>query len=62
MQLSGVEAGLAEGRRLLQAAREFGVPVIHIQHDAGEGSSYDIRTEIGAIADVVAQSRVSQSS
>jgi nicotinamidase-related amidase len=30
------------------------VPVIHIQHDAGPGSPYDIRAEIGAIADKVA--------
>lgn len=54
MKLEGVEEALAEGRRLLEAAREFGVPVIHIQHDAGAGSPYDIRAEIGAIADVVA--------
>jgi len=54
MKLEGVEEALAEGRRLLEAARACGVPVIHIQHDAGEGSPYDIRTDIGAIADVVA--------
>jgi hypothetical protein len=30
------------------------VPVIHIQHDAGPGTPYDIRAEIGAIADKVA--------
>ncbi len=31
-----------------------GAPVIHIQHDAGPGSPYDVRAPIGAIADVVA--------
>ena len=31
-----------------------GVPVIHIQHDAGPGSPYDVRTDIGAIVERVA--------
>ena len=54
MALSGVEAALAEGQRLLEHARRLGVPVIHIQHDAGPGSPYDIRAEIGRIAGIVA--------
>ncbi len=51
MQLSGVEAALDEASRLLAPARQLRAPVIHIQHDSGPGSPYDIRAEIGAIAD-----------
>lgn len=54
MQLEGVEAAIREAQRLLAAARERKVPVIHIQHDAGPGSPYDVRTEIGAISAEVA--------
>lgn len=54
MALSGVEAALDEAARLLAAARQLGIPVFHIQHDAGPGSPYDIRQPIGAIADKVA--------
>ena len=53
MQLEGVEPALDEARRLLERVRALGVPVIHIQHDAGPGSPYDIRAEIGRIADKV---------
>lgn len=54
MQLSGVEAALDQCARLLQRARALGIPVVHIQHDAGPGTPYDVRSEIGAIADKVA--------
>lgn len=54
MQLSGVEAALLEARRLLDRARELGRPVIHIQHDAGPGTPYDVNAAIGRIADIVA--------
>jgi nicotinamidase-related amidase len=54
MQLEGVEEALSQARRLLERARALGVPVIHIAHDAGPGSPYDLRAEIGQIADVVA--------
>ena len=54
MALSGVEAALDEAARLLAVARKLGIPVFHIQHDAGPGSPYDIRQPIGAIADKVA--------
>lgn len=53
MALPGVEAALAEARRLLERARRLGIPVFHIQHDAGPGSPYDIRAECGAIAETV---------
>ena len=54
MQLSGVEPALDACASLLARARALKVPVIHIQHDAGPCSPYDIRAEIGAIADKVA--------
>ena len=54
MQLEGVEPALEQARVLLEMARDLKVPVIHIQHDAGVGSPYDITAEIGAISDVVA--------
>ena len=38
MQLEGVEAALAEAARLLARARGAGIPILHIMHDAGEGS------------------------
>jgi nicotinamidase-related amidase len=53
MQLDGVEPALDEARRLLERARSLGIPVLHIQHDAGPGSPYDVRAEIGQIADKV---------
>ena len=54
MELSGVEAALDEAASILSRARRLGIPVIHIQHDAGPGTPYDIRAEIGAIANKVA--------
>ncbi|MET0153585.1 MAG: cysteine hydrolase family protein [Candidatus Binatia bacterium] len=53
MQLEGVEAALDEARHVLERARALGIPIIHIQHDSGPGSPYDIRAEIGHIADKV---------
>jgi nicotinamidase-related amidase len=54
MQLTGVEEAIKEVQKLLKLARDLKVPVIHIQHDAGEGTPYDIRAKIGAISDEVA--------
>jgi nicotinamidase-related amidase len=54
MQLEGVESALAECSRLLARARAAGTPVIHVQHDAGTGSPYDVNAPIGQIADPVA--------
>jgi nicotinamidase-related amidase len=54
MQLTGVEVAILEARRLLAKARALKIPVIHIQHDAGAGSPYDVSAEIGAICDEVA--------
>jgi nicotinamidase-related amidase len=54
MQLDGVEDALAEAARLLVRARGAGIPIFHIMHDAGEGSPYDVRAEIGQISELVA--------
>jgi len=54
MALEGVEPAIDEAAALLDRARTAGIPVIHVQHDAGEGSPYDVRAEIGAIVDRVA--------
>lgn len=54
MQLEGVEPALVECQALLKRYREAGRPVIHIQHDAGPGTPYDVTGRSGAIADVVA--------
>lgn len=50
MQLEGVEPALKQAGQLLQLARDNAIPVFHIQHDGGEGSPYDLKTELGAIA------------
>jgi nicotinamidase-related amidase len=54
LELAGVQAALDQAEELLDRARSAGIPIIHIQHDAGPGSPYDVREEIGAIVDRVA--------
>ncbi|MFC3493105.1 isochorismatase family protein [Glycomyces rhizosphaerae] len=54
MELTGWEAALDNAAALLSAARAAGTTVIHVQHDGGEGSLYDIRAEIGAVHPKVA--------
>ncbi|MDO9394008.1 cysteine hydrolase family protein [Methylotenera sp.] len=54
MQLTNVEPAIIEAQKLLKIARELKIPVIHIQHDAGVGTPYDVSAEIGAIAHEVA--------
>ncbi|MGW3938753.1 cysteine hydrolase family protein [Streptomyces phaeochromogenes] len=54
MRLEGVEEALAEATRLLARARAAGIPVVHVMHDAGEGSPYDITAPIGRISEEVA--------
>ncbi|OKH63988.1 isochorismatase, partial [Mycobacterium sp. SWH-M5] len=53
MELEGVQAALDATAELLDRARSAGIPIIHIQHDAGPGSPYDVREKIGAIVDSV---------
>ena len=54
MQLEGVEPALQVCAELLERARVAGSPIIHIRHDAGVGSPYDVRAEVGQIASIVA--------
>ncbi len=54
LALDGVEGALEEAEALLGSARRAGTPVVHIQHDAGPGSPYDVTAEIGRIVDRVA--------
>jgi nicotinamidase-related amidase len=54
MQLSHVEPAILAAQRLLQMARDLHIPIIHIQHDAGVGTPYDVTAEIGQISDEVA--------
>jgi nicotinamidase-related amidase len=54
MELEGVQAALDEAAALLERARAAGIPIIHIQHDDGPGSLYDVAGESGAIVGRVA--------
>lgn len=54
MQLDGVQPALDSAQELLDRARSAGIPIVHVMHDAGEGSPYDVRAEIGQIVDRVA--------
>lgn len=54
MKLEGAEEAVAAGARLLERARDLGSTVIHVQHNAGKGSPYDINEEIGRISTEVA--------
>lgn len=51
LELDGVQKALDAVAELLDRARSSGIPVVHIQHDAGPGSPYDVRSDIGAIVD-----------
>lgn len=54
MKLDGIEEALNECRLLLDRFRKAGRPVFHIQHDAGPGTPYDVKTHIGQIVDLLA--------
>ena len=45
MEPEGVQEALDEVAALLDRARSAGIPIIHIQHDDGPGSLYDIEGE-----------------
>ncbi|MFE6994530.1 cysteine hydrolase family protein [Microbacterium sp. NPDC057659] len=49
MELEGWPEALDAAAGLLERARREGAKVIHVQHDGGEGSPYDIRADIGRI-------------
>ena len=54
MELDGVQAALEETATLLGRARSAGIPIIHIQHNGGPGTPYDVTAEVGAIVEAVA--------
>jgi nicotinamidase-related amidase len=54
MALENVEPAIEEAAKLLERARSAGATIVHVQHDAGTGSPYDVNDEIGAIVDAVA--------
>ncbi|MEV0363481.1 isochorismatase family protein [Nocardia fusca] len=54
MELDGWEPALDAAAGLLAQARAAGAPVIHIVHNGGAGSAYDIDDEIGRIHPAVA--------
>ncbi|MFE2978873.1 cysteine hydrolase family protein [Streptomyces sp. NPDC059258] len=54
MELDGWQASLDASAQLLERAREAGTKVVHVINDGGEGTPYDIRTEIGQIHPAVA--------
>lgn len=49
MELEGWSDALEAAASLLAAARKAGAPVIHVVHDGGAGSPYDLEAEIGQI-------------
>ena len=54
LELEGVQPALEQAAELLDRARSARIPVVHIMHDAGEGSLYDVREQIGQIVGRVA--------
>lgn len=54
MALDGVEAALEEAATLLDRARTTGIPIVHVRHDDGPGSLYDVAGHSGAIVAAVA--------
>lgn len=54
MKLDGIEPALDEAATLLGRARVAGIPIVHIRHDSGPGSPFDLTAENGQIADKVA--------
>jgi len=54
LELEGVQPALDQAAELLDRARSARIPIVHIMHDDGEGSLYDVRDRIGQIVDRVA--------
>ncbi|KOV60631.1 isochorismatase [Streptomyces sp. MMG1121] len=49
MELEGWPTALDRASELLEDARAAGAKVIHVRHDGGEGSPYDLNAEVGQI-------------
>ncbi|MBS1882159.1 MAG: cysteine hydrolase [Actinobacteria bacterium] len=54
LELDGIGASIDHAAELLARARAAGAPVVHVQHDAGEGSLFDVGAESGAIVEALA--------
>ena len=54
MELENVQPALDRAAELLDRARSAGASIIHIMHDDGAGSLYDVHDDIGQIVDRVA--------
>ncbi|MCJ2049024.1 cysteine hydrolase family protein [Methylobacterium sp. J-070] len=54
MRLDGVEPAIREAADLLARARAAGIPILHVRHDAGPGSPYDVTAPVGQISPEVA--------
>jgi nicotinamidase-related amidase len=54
MALENVEPAIEQAAQLLERARAAGSTIVHVQHDAGDGTPYDTNAEIGEIVDAVA--------
>lgn len=54
LELEGVQKALDAAAELLDRARSAGTPIIHIMHDAGVGTPYDVSADIGQIVSRVA--------
>lgn len=54
MELDGWQPALDAAADLLTRARKAGAAVIHVIHDGGEGTPYDVNTQIGQIHPQVA--------
>ncbi|MFG3117707.1 cysteine hydrolase family protein [Streptomyces sp. NPDC048197] len=54
LELTGWQEALDAGATLVARARNAGAKIIHVINDAGEGTPYDIRAEIGQIHSRVA--------
>jgi nicotinamidase-related amidase len=54
LELVDVQRALDQAAELLDRARVARIPIVHIMHDDGAGSLYDVRDKIGQIVDRVA--------
>lgn len=53
LELEGVQQALDAAATLLDRARTAGTPIVHIMHDAGVGTPYDVTADIGQIVERV---------